>query len=340
MSPRLLLLVLVLCVWLPHAQAAEQDGAVILLYHRFGEDALPSTNIRLEQFEAQVAELTSGPYHVLPLTEIVAALSEDRPLPARTIGISVDDAFLSVYAEAWPRLEAAGLPFTLFAATEPLDQRRPNYMSWDQLREMLESELVTLGAHSVTHGHMVEQSTIENLQEIEVANQRFQAELGLVPTLFAYPYGEYDLALRDMVAASGFAAAFGQQSGAAGPSSDLYALPRFALNEAYGTPERFRLVINALPLPVSDIAPADPVLGPGDNPPDYRFTVAPEAGSLANLSCYHQADRLALEVSEERRVAVAVTRAFPPGRSRINCTLPAGDGRWRWFGRQFYVPEG
>ena len=50
MSPRLLLLVLVLCVWLPHAQAAEQDGAVILLYHRFGEDALPSTTIRLEQF--------------------------------------------------------------------------------------------------------------------------------------------------------------------------------------------------------------------------------------------------------------------------------------------------
>ena len=37
------------------------------------------------------------------------------------------------------------------------------------------------------------------------------------------------------------------------------------------------------------------------------------------------------------RVELRFTRAFPPGRPRLNCTLPAKQGRWRWFGTQFLV---
>ena len=54
------------------------DSAAILMYHRFGENSFPSTNIRLEQFDAHIAELASGPYTVLPVTEIVAAIREGR----------------------------------------------------------------------------------------------------------------------------------------------------------------------------------------------------------------------------------------------------------------------
>ncbi len=321
------------------AAPVADNGAVILLYHRFGEDSLPSTNVRLDQFEAQLAVLASGPYRVRSLPEIVAALAADAPLPEHTVAISIDDAYLSVYEEAWPRLRAAGFPFTLFVATEPLDQGSPNYMSWDQLREMLAGGLVTPGGHSVSHAHMVEQSPIQNIQEIEAANARFQDELGAQPTLFAYPYGEYDLVLRDHVAASGFAAAFGQQSGAAGRSSDRFALPRFPLNEAYGGLERFRLIANALPLPVEEVAPPDPVLGPEHNPPAYGFTVLPEVGALDGLACFHLGETLAWARQDERRIEVEVPQAFPLGRSRINCTLPGPNGRWRWLGQQFYVPN-
>ena len=53
--------------------------------------------------------------------------------------------------------------------------------------------------------------------------------------LFAYPYGEIGLELRDVVAVAGFKAAFGQHSGAAGRTADLHMLPRFPLNEATAT---------------------------------------------------------------------------------------------------------
>src|SRR3546814_8386149 len=72
-----------------------------------------------------------------------------------------------------------------------------------------------------------------------------------------YPYGEISLALRQAVIDAGFAGAFGQHSGAAGGSADRFALPRFPLNEAYGALDRFRLLANALPLPVSGVTPSD-----------------------------------------------------------------------------------
>ena len=56
------------------AQARAADHAVIIMYHRFGENSIPSTNIRLDQFDAHLKELTSGRYNVVPLADIVKAL--------------------------------------------------------------------------------------------------------------------------------------------------------------------------------------------------------------------------------------------------------------------------
>ncbi len=75
------------------AQSAGGASAVILIYHRFGEDKFPSTNTRLVQFEAHITELTSGPYTVLPLPQVVDALLAGTPLPDRTVAIYIDDAY-------------------------------------------------------------------------------------------------------------------------------------------------------------------------------------------------------------------------------------------------------
>ena len=313
------------------------NGAVILMYHRFGEDAFPSTSIRIEQFEAHIRELTSGPFTVLPLPEIVRALQTDAPLPERTVGISIDDAFRSIYTEAWPRLRAAGLPFTIFVSTAALDEKRPGYMSWDKLREMAASGLVTVGNHSVRHDHMADLPAAEARAEIAQAAARFERELGSAPSLFAYPYGEYGRALRDAVAEAGFAAAFGQHSGAVARSTDRYALPRYALNETYGEAERFRLVVNSLPLPVRDVTPDDPLLRAGGNPPLYGFTVAEHVARLDAINCFTSGNEITMERLGDRRVEIRLARPYAPGRARINCTVPGPEGRWRWHGTLFTV---
>lgn len=313
------------------------NGAVVIMYHRVGEADYPSTSVRIEQFEAHLAELSSGRYAVLPLPEIVAALAADRPLPERAVAITVDDAFASVYREAWPRLRAAGLPFTLFVATRPLDLGLPGYMTWDQLREMRAAGGVTVGHHGVSHSHMTEQPEADVRAEIAQAAARFQQELGERPTLFAYPYGEYGLALRNLVAESGFQAAFGQHSGAIARGGDRFALPRFPFNENYAGIDRFRLAVNSLPLPVADVTPADTLITARHNPPHFGFTVGEGIAGLGALNCFASGSEASLERLGERRIEVRMAGPFPSGRARINCTMPGPEGRWRWFGTQFYV---
>ncbi len=332
----------VLLLWngMSAARAAEDNGAVILMYHRFAEDEYPSTNIQLEQLDAHIAALRDGGFNVVPLPELIDAFEEGRQLPDRTVAITIDDAFRSIYERAWPRFKAAGFPFTVFVATDHVDRGHANYMTWDQIRE-LQKDGVTIGNHSVGHPHLPDLDVEDVRREITHAQLRFQEELGITPSLFAYPYGEASAEIAEFVRTFGFRAAFGQHSAVAFPSHDRFYLPRFALNENFGGADRFALIVNARPLVVSDVSPADPTLRSA-NPPPFGFTVDAAMGDTAALNCFAFAQGGAVDLNLHRlgpdRIEVRLARAFPPGRARINCTMPAEAGRWRWFGMQYYVP--
>lgn len=319
--------------------AGDNNSAVILIYHRFGEDRYPTTNVRLDQFEAHIAELKSGGYNFLPLSQIVNAIRNSQPLPDRTVAITVDDAYESAFTEAWPRLKAAGIPMTLFVATDPVDAGSRTYMSWDQIRALM-ADGVEIAHHGASHHHMVEVGLAASLADLERASVRFQDELGFVPDVFAYPFGEYSMEIRNMLEASGFAAAFAQYSSVARIGSDAYALPRFPVNERYGEIDRFRLVANARSLPVANIIPDDPMVVPDNNPPAYGFSLTETVTGLAALACYpsHMSQAARIEILGGRRVEIRFDDPFPEGRHRINCTLPGPDRRWYWFGKFFYAP--
>jgi len=324
--------------WSGPAAAQSADSAAVLIYHRFGEPAYPSTNIGVDSFEAHLAELADPKYHVLPLSEIVEALEEGESLSDRSVAITIDDAYRSVYELAWPRLKAAGIPFTLFVSTDLIDRGATDLMTWEQLAELAASPLVEIGNHAASHAHLPARGLTNAREDILRAQGRIEEELGVTPKIFAYPFGEISLPLKDLVRSLGFTAAFGQHSGALGATLDPFELPRFALNEDMGDLKRLRTAVEAWPLPVSDLVPADPLIPPEGNPPLAGFTLLPEAGAPDALACYSNVDGLVVE-RLDRRIELRFKDPLPPGRTRVNCTLPAEPGRWRWLGRQFLVLE-
>ncbi|BAI70682.1 glycoside deacetylase [Azospirillum sp. B510] len=321
------------------ADSAPSPGAsaVVFAYDRFGEDQNPSISIRVDQFEAHLDELTDGDYQVLPLPRILDALRTGKPLPDRTVAITIDEASRSAFTEAWPRLKAANLPFTLFVATDPVDRGSPAHMTWSEIRQLAAAG-VTIGALGTSTQSLLARSPDQVAADLRRMSDRFQAELGRRPAIIAYPQGEYSLAVRQLVIDQGFTAAFGQQSGVLHPQADPWSLPRFVMNETYGSADRFELAANALPLPVSDLTPDDPLVTV--NPPPLGFTIADGVGDSSKLACFATGQgRTALERIAEDRVEVRIKDPFPPGRARVNCTLPAAEGRWRWLGVQFLIPE-
>lgn len=316
-------------------QTAADNGAVVLMYHRFDQPDQPQTNIRMDQFAQHLAELKNGGYTVMALPAILERLRNRERLPDRTVAITVNDATTDLYSLAWPKFRDAGFPITVFVASDFVDRGAPGMMTWDQVRELAAAG-VTIGSQTASVAHLPEIEIDQVKLEIDRASNRIQAETGRRPVLLAYPYGEFGSAVQKVVAERGYVAAFGQQSGVMNPASDRYGLPRFALNETYGGIDRFRLVVNALPLPVTERVPADLVVR--QNPPPFGFTVDPGIGSTANIDCYaSDVGRTRIERLGDR-VEVRLSAPFPPGRARINCTMPGPDDRWRWYGVQFFIP--
>ena len=340
--PRMILgaILLVQLIAMAAGAAHAASHAVVIMYHRVGESGFPSTNTTIEQFETHLEELSTGGYTILPLAEVVDKMRNGGDLPDRAVAITFDDAFISVYEEAFPRLARYGFPFTLFIATQAIDRGLKGYASWDQIREMQASG-VDIGSQAHTHPHMHRIPLERARQEIVQSNQRFIEELGLTPTIHAYPYGEYSPEVRDMMEEMGFVAAFGQHSGVLNRSEHPYEYPRFTFNENYGSLDRLRLAVNALPVPVSDVIPETGVLL--QNPPLIGFTVEEGIEPLGQLSCFATGMGAVKTITLGRRVEVRLPGPFTGPRGRLNCTMPAvvdgqATGRWRWLGRQYIQP--
>ncbi|MDJ0894244.1 MAG: polysaccharide deacetylase family protein [Alphaproteobacteria bacterium] len=319
--------------------AMAADWASVLVYQRFGIEGRSSTNIRLDQFEAHLAELKAGGYTVASLADVIDAFETGAELADRTVVLTIDGGFRSVYDQAWPRLREAGLPFTLFLASGTLSSGSGRYMTWSQIREMQASGLVTIGSQGNAHASMPARSVAANQGDLGRARKTFEGELGLRPDLFAYPFGHHSRAVEKLVGEAGHRASFAQNSGVAHARADRMALPRFAMSEQFGGLDRLRLVGNALPLPVGEVTPPDTRVE--HNPPLVGFTVDPDLGERLNrLACFAQGQgKVRVERLGASRVEVRLNEPLTYRRNRVNCTMPGPDGRWRWYGRQFFVPQ-
>ncbi len=306
----------------------------VLMYHRFGEIKYPTTNIKIDQFLEHIKELTKPKYNVINIEDGLKAIQNISLIKDRSVIITIDDAYSSVFNSAWPILKKNGLPFTLFVSTDVIDNKTPGYMSWEQIR-ILRDNGVTIGSQTKSHPHMHKLNESQIIRELVESNLRFVEEIGSKPNIFAYPYGEYNLKVVDKVKDNGFIAAFGQHSGIAHLSLGLYQLPRFAMNETYGNMERFMLAVNAKPMPISDLSPKDPVIE--KNPPFYGFTLSDEIKSRNTIRCFaSNGIKSKTKRLGKNRVEVRLSKPFPKGRGRINCTMEAKE-RWRWLGRQFII---
>ena len=313
-----------------------EDSAVIIMYHRFGERSFPNTNVTLDQIDKHLAELSKDIYNIVPLRTITEALKNGRELPSRTIAITIDDGYLSVYQHAWPRFKAANIPFTLFISTASVNDQNERSMTWDQIRELASDPLVDIGHHGHTHAHMTQMSSADALADIELADKIFNRELGYVPDIFAYPYGEYSNELTAVLAPKNYHAAYGQYSSAASSTRDIKTLPRFAFNKNYADLDRFKLIINSKALPIKDILPRSPNLE--NNPPAVGFTVSEDIDGLGAIGCFpsHMSEAAKVIRVGDNRIEIRFDQPFPNGRHRLNCTMPGPDNRWYWFGMPFF----
>jgi len=319
------------------------DSVVVLMYHRFGEDRFPTTSIRTEQFADHLRHLKESGYTVVPLAAVSDAIEHGAALPERAVAITIDDAYRSVYDVAFPMLKEYGFPFTVFVATDAVDDSLAAYMTWDQMREMA-SGVATFANHGAAHRSVIERPAGATVEEwlaavridVEKGAQRLRQELEPLAGFFAYPYGEYNSAVAVMLRDMGYDS-FGQHSGALGPNSDRRALPRFPMAESFGDLRQFRTKVASVPMPVTGVDPWEPVTD--NRRPTISITLGKTDARLEQLACFisGQGQVTVDWLVKKQKFVVGPVRPFDKGRQRVNCTAPRNDGRYLWFSHQWIV---
>ena len=260
------------------------------------------------------------------------------PKTNKEILITIDDAFQSFYLEAWPYLKKNKIPFILFVSTEPVGKK--GYMTWDQIKEVEAEEFTVIGHHSHSHGYLIDVDNDLFISDIEKANKIFLNNLGYIPNLFSYPFGEYSKFMRDYISQH-FDYAFGQHSGVIDLNKDKFELPRFPMNENYGDLKRFSSIINSFPLEYEQLLPLEKTLSAENNPPKFKVKFFSEQNNINNINCYsNELDQWEKSdtILENNILTIKFRGSFVPRRGRINCSLN-DNGKWRWFGIQFPIKE-
>jgi len=309
------------------------------MYHRFEENKYPSTNIKSEIFIEHLKEINNLGIEIISFSKFDKIINTN--IDKNYILLTIDDAFESFYLNAWPILKNKNIPFILFVSTREIGKN--GYMTWDQIRELTKSGLVTVGNHSHSHEYLIDLNDEEIKSDLKTSIKIFKKKLGYGPTIFSYPFGEYSTSFKKIIANLNFKYAFGQHSGVIDSTKDFLELPRFPINEKYGEIKRFKFILHTLPFPYENISPSNRFLKEKENPPEVTIQFFKNLINIKNISCYSNEGNIwrksEIQFINNNEIMILLKDKFKSERGRINCSLQTKSGKWRWLGIQYVIAE-
>lgn len=318
------------------------QSAVILLYHHVAEDTPPSTSISPANFDAHLRYLRDNDFNVIALDLMIDSLRSGQSLPEKSVVITFDDGYSSIFDEAFPMLEAYGYPFTLFLSTEPIDDGLGNYMNWDQIRQMSDAGVI-IANHMVDHPYMLEAGVDESdtqrlarlREELLQAEQRIEAQTGQSHRYLAYPYGEYEPAIKSLLEELDFVG-LAQNSGAVGPESDFLALPRFPLASIYANLDTASTKFSTLPFSVKQLEPNSPVTS--NRSPSVTLKFENGNYNFSQIGCFANSKPIPMTWIDREQGLMQLNpeESYSGRRWRYICTAPdPGSDRYYWYSVQW-----
>lgn len=165
------------------------QGPRVLIYHKVGTRSGQQMEVSRENFISQLNWLVNN-REIVDLETAVRRWTE--PGADEMVALTFDDGYADTYTTAFPLMRERGIPFTLYVATDMIESRSAidvDPLGWGQIGEMLDTGLVTLGAHTHTHRDLRTVEYEDVLWELKVSNDIIEQRTGVTPRHFAYPWG-------------------------------------------------------------------------------------------------------------------------------------------------------
>ncbi|TMP25273.1 polysaccharide deacetylase [Pseudoalteromonas rubra] len=321
-------------------------AAVILQYHHVSEKLPAVTSVSEATFRQHLNFLKSEQFSVIALDELIQQLQAGKTLPPKTVAITFDDGYLNNMEAAAPILEQFGYPYTIFVNPKLIDEKKGYVMSWPQLRQ-LSKRGALIANHSAQHDYLHLKKAGESQaqwrsrirQDLVWSQARIKEEIGHDLPYIAYPYGEFDRPLQDLVAELGLVG-IGQHSGAVGPDSDFTRLPRFPASGIYANLSTLKTKLYSLAF---SLAKADYQDSVTDNrTPSITLTFKEMDFYQNQFACFVSGlGKADLTWQGEKTVTITTPKPLSSGRSRYNCTAPSKrfSGQFYWYSQPWVVTD-
>jgi peptidoglycan/xylan/chitin deacetylase (PgdA/CDA1 family)/GT2 family glycosyltransferase len=228
--------------------SAARESIPVLLYHRIGAAEDDRFAVAPEQFSEQVRLIAASGRTPVTIGELADGIQGRRPLPARPVAVTIDDAY-----EDTPRAVAESLDHdlavTVYVATGTLD--RPGMLSTSQLRALATmGPKVELGAHSESHPHLDALRPADVRRELVASKRSVEKVINRPVETFAYPHGSYDASVRAAVIDAGYRSAAAVKNAISHPGDDPWAIARYTVTSAT-TPERLADILEGRGAPLA-----------------------------------------------------------------------------------------
>ncbi len=217
----------------PFRQVFSQ-GNPILTYHKLGPRPraarLKGLYLPRALFRRQLTELRGAGFRDGLLEECAAPRGGSR------IVITFDDGYVNVLRHGLDALAATQFKAIQFLVADllgqcntwdvPFGEAPEPLMNAAEVRDWLAAGH-DIGSHSLTHPFLTRLPRPQAAEEIRASKRKLEDLFGRAVEHFCYPYGDWNPAVRDLVAEAGYRTACVTSSGVNTPDADLFALKRF-----------------------------------------------------------------------------------------------------------------
>jgi peptidoglycan/xylan/chitin deacetylase (PgdA/CDA1 family) len=218
-----------------------RKGTPVLTYHHVGPRQagarLKGLYVSPGLFSKQLSELKREGFQT---QEFVSVLAQ-KTRPGRRVYLTFDDGFLDLHKHALPLLEEQGfrgivfLVAGLIGGTNVWQQAKGDVTEPLMDRMHVQDWLAAgneIGSHTLSHPRLSRLSPTEAREEIGASRKQLEDIFGKSVQHFCYPYGDWNPAVRDLVAEVGYKTACTTEAGINTPETSPFEMKRFTARYA------------------------------------------------------------------------------------------------------------
>ncbi|MCX6732729.1 MAG: polysaccharide deacetylase family protein, partial [Candidatus Roizmanbacteria bacterium] len=156
--------------------------------------------------------------------EVPAILDGTVHYSTQSAILSFDDGYEDFYTDVFPLLKKYHMRATLYVIYDYIGRR--GFLNEQQIRELVESDLVEIGSHTLDHIYLKQAPKDYADKQIIESKKKFEERFGIKIKTFAYPYGAFNPDNIETVKKAGYTAAVSVISGVMQSDNNLFYMSR------------------------------------------------------------------------------------------------------------------